>query len=50
MLKIDPFPESTDEGRAVIISLLGLIVSVVDVTFSITWKLSHENKEHNKKD
>lgn len=35
---------------AVVISLLGLIVSVVNVTFVITWKISHEKDEHNKKD
>ena len=35
---------------AVIISLLVLLVDAIHVTFEITWKISHENKEHNKKD
>lgn len=34
---------------AVIISLLVLLVDAVHVTFEITWKISHEDREHNKK-
>ena len=32
---------------AVIISLLVLLVDAVHVTFEITWKISHEDREHN---
>ena len=35
---------------AVIISLLVLLVDAVHVTFEITWKISHEDRAHNKKD
>ena len=35
---------------ALIVSLLMLVVTIVHVTFEITWKLSHENDKHNKKD
>ena len=35
---------------AFIVSLLVLLVEVVDVTFSIAWKISHEKDEHNEKD
>lgn len=35
---------------AVILSLLGLLVSVVHVTFEITMKISQNKNENNKKD
>ena len=35
---------------AVIISLLVLLVDAVHVTFEITGKISHEDREHNKID
>ena len=35
---------------AVIISLLSLAVTIVHVTFEITWKISHEKTDKCKKD
>ena len=35
---------------AVGISLLSLIITAVHVTFEITWKISHEKDDRNKKD
>ena len=34
---------------AVLISLFTLLISVVSVTFTITWMLSHEDKKDNDK-
>lgn len=36
---------------AFIVSVLMLVATVINVTFTITWKISHDDKaEHNKRD